>query len=279
MPGRHPPDDIVQKGPTYWDGFLDRWALLTPPLRPSPDVVSAIQELVAKAGRPTLLLGVTPELARAFDSVIAVDHSPAMIRNLWDGDAPGRRAIQGDWREMASFGIEAGAAVGDGSLNALTCPESIGIVFRELAAVLAPGGRFVCHVYTCPDEGVRADDLMAAARNHDAIGFNGFKWLVAMAVATVQGHPNVAVADIRTLFDGLFADRGALAAATGWDRRLIDTIDAYAGSAEVYSFPTRSELLEVVPDGFRDARFVETAGYDLAELCPLLVVERAGGGA
>jgi hypothetical protein len=49
----------------------------------------------------------------------------------------------------------------------------------------------------------------------------------------------------------------------------------YAGSDANYSFASRRQFLEIVPAEFTNARFVDVGSYELAERCPLLVLERA----
>jgi hypothetical protein len=72
----------------------------------------------------------------------------------------------------------------------------------------------------------------------------------------------------------MFPDRDALSAATGWSREDIDTIDVYANSPDVYSFPTFAQLRETIPDVFGNVRLQACGLYPLAERCPLLVLER-----
>ena len=84
----------------HWQTYPARWSLLKPPLRPDASVVDRVRALAGADAAPVLVLGVTPELAAAFAQVEAVDRSAEMIAALWPGDAPGRRAIQGDWLEL-----------------------------------------------------------------------------------------------------------------------------------------------------------------------------------
>jgi hypothetical protein len=79
------------------------------------------------------------------------------------------------------------------------------------------------------------------------------------------------VSDILRTFDDLFPSRDEAAAVTGWKRDEIDTMDFYKDSTIVFNFPTRAELLALAANIFVNPHFVETQGYDLAELCPLLV--------
>jgi hypothetical protein len=79
---------------------------------------------------------------------------------------------------------------------------------------------------------------------------------------------------ILAVFDARLADRDAAAAAAGWHPADVSTIDVYAGSDEVYSFPTAAEILAVVPTSLVDPRFVAAGTYDLADRCPLFVADR-----
>ena len=95
-----------------------------------------------------------------------------------------------------------------------------------------------------------------------------------MALVAKAHVPNIKVIAIRDAFERMFPDRRALAAATGWERENIDTIDAYKDSSDIYSFPTREELLTVIPNAFVNVRFLSSGDYDLAERCPIVAMER-----
>jgi hypothetical protein len=94
-----------------------------------------------------------------------------------------------------------------------------------------------------------------------------------MAVAAAGGSWTASSAEIHAAFECDFPDRAALARAAGWARETIDTIDLYAGSAAIHSYPPRAALRATLPPGFA-ARFVDGVGYELAERCPILVLER-----
>ena len=73
----------------------------------------------------------------------------------------------------------------------------------------------------------------------------------------------------------MFEDRTELVRLTGWHRAHIDTIDFYRGSAVAYYFPPRDAVLQVISDGFAKARLVPSGCYEMAELCPIVVAEKA----
>ena len=98
-----------------------------------------------------------------------------------------------------------------------------------------------------------------------------------MAIATAQGQLSVPVRSIHAAFNANFPDRDRLADATGWSRAEIDKIDLYEPSSDIYSFPTRQQCLSVIPSDFVNMRFVPVGTYELAERCPLLVMEKVGG--
>jgi hypothetical protein len=53
-----------------------------PPLHPDNAVIDEVKRLVGRRQGPILLLGVTPELAHAFDMVQAVDKNSAMVDSV-----------------------------------------------------------------------------------------------------------------------------------------------------------------------------------------------------
>lgn len=222
---------------------------------------------------PTLVLGVTPELTRALRNLVAVDRSQAMIARLWGGDSDAREALCADWLEMAPRRAPFVAAIGDGSLNVVAYPEQLEHLLRHLGALLIPGGRLAFRVFTRPERPIELSDLLALTSGPAMVNFHAFKWMLAMHLAA-QGGGGVAVTEILRTFERHWPDRDLLAATTGWHRQAIDTIDVYRNADDRYGFPTRQEMLGRLPDCFRDAHYIETTGYDLAERCPILTCQR-----
>jgi len=254
---------------SHWQRYHARWSQIRPPLRPDRDVVDCIVKLAGGRDRKVLLLGVTPELAEAFDTVEAVDKSPAMIATLWPGDCAAKTVSLGDWFDISGPAGRFDAVIGDGSLNMPHYPRESRILLDKLADQLVPGGVFACRVYERPPQPISADDLAATASRPAGIGFHGFKWQLFMHLAESVGA-NIPVALVREHFNELFPDRQALAARTGWPAADIDTIDVYRGSASVYAFPNRTEFMAVLPEGIDDARFIACGSYDMAACCPIL---------
>jgi hypothetical protein len=263
-------------GGSHWAEHTAAWARIGPPLRPDADVVAAMAHLLADHRGPTALLGVTQELADIADDVTAVDHDPGVVANVWPGDTADRRAVVEDWRRLSGLGRRFVAAVGDGSINSMDHPGGQQALHEQLERCFpAGGGRLVVRVFATPERPESLDDVRREALAGRIATFHACKWRIAMAVVAAQGDPDVGVEAIVDAFDDLFADRGALAEATGWAPEAIATIDVYRGSAEVYSFPTERPVLAAVPAGW-SARFVAAGSYELAERCPLLVADWAG---
>jgi SAM-dependent methyltransferase len=258
----------------HWSSFQRVFFRMRPPLRPDADVVDAFRELTRDCADPMLLLGVTPELADLSPNLTALDRTQAMIDAVWPGDTPRRRARTGNWLKLGLPAASFASVIGDGSLT-VPYPGPATKLLREAAHVLMPGGRFVCRVFASPEPG----EPLRAARDAMARGeigsIHALKWRIAMALAHERGEANVPAREIREEFMRWFPDRDALVAETGWPRDEVDTIDMYAGSDANYSFASRSQFLAIVPPEFRGARFVDVGRYELAERCPLLVLERA----
>jgi SAM-dependent methyltransferase len=257
----------------HWDKSPPHWSRIEPPLRPDAEVTRAFQQLAGGPSARVLLLGVTSELANAFESVYAIDKSPMMLSRVWPGDSSTRHAVQGNWLEMPVPEHPFDAAIGDGSLSNLAYPHEVREVLSRVLASLRPGGRFVCRLFERPDVPLGREDLLAAASGPARINFHAFKWQVAMHLAE-QTQATIPVPGIVALFDDLFPDRQAVAARTGWPRELIDLLDVYRDSEVRFTFMTRSEILAVLPPGITDLRFDACSNYDLAQCCPLMSFRR-----
>jgi SAM-dependent methyltransferase len=250
------------------------WPHLTPPWRPHPDVVEAVRHEIGDCGGPTLLLGVTPELADISPDLVALDRNYAMVAELWPGNTTTRRALVGDWRNGNFLGNTFIACVGDGSLCGLEWPGEHRRVLTEVSQVLRSGGKFVCRVYAPPPAHESASAVSDAALSGAIRGFHVFKMRLAMALAGRGPERRVCVSDILGEFDRLVPDRDELVRLTGWNRDEIDTIDFYRSSAIVFNFPTREQLLSVASEIFPTARLADAGRYELAQRCPILVAER-----
>lgn len=257
----------------HWQKYHSRWSLIEPPLRPDPDVIRYFQSFIGPQTQPALLLGVTPELADAFDVVTAVDKNPAMIANVWPGNSGTKTAREGNWLELAEPDESFAAIIGDGSLNNLAWVDEIEQLLKRVLAMLKPGSRFACRLFERPGTGYSQRHLLRVASEPATMNFHAFKWQLAMHIAEEKGA-NVPVASILQKFNELLPDRDALADTTGWRRMTIDTIDVYQGSPIVYSFPNRSEFISAIPPTAKDVQFQHCGTYDMAECCPILTFRK-----
>ncbi len=252
--------------------FLARWRTSGPPLRPPPAVAAAIAELlpVHDPSAPILLLGVTPELAILPDSTVALDRSMRMIQGAWPGSSATRRVVRGDWRRMPFAEASFAGAIGDGSFSGLVYPDEYGPLFAHLSRVIRPGGTIVIRCFASPETAETVEEVGEAALG-GGIGFHVFKLRFNMAAARELGGANVSSDEAVQRFRRLFPDRDRLCALSGWTLSEIAEMDAYEGCPDNHSYPRRSELAATLGEQAAELRFVETAGYTLADHCPLLV--------
>jgi hypothetical protein len=249
-----------------------RWAALKPPLRPNTEVVGALRAATAEHNGRVLLLGVTPELAAIGETTVAIDMSAEMIAAAWPGDTPARRAVCGNWLKMPLRVREFTAVIGDGSL-AFMPMDAYTPLFEQLAGLLLPGARFAMRCYETPERCETIAELCDQVMAGHGAGFHAFKWRLAMAIVAETREPSIGVDLIHRVFERELADRAALSAASGWTLEDIAEIDQYAGQDNVFSFPTRREILAALSRHMVNARFVVSGTYELAERCPILVAE------
>jgi ubiquinone/menaquinone biosynthesis C-methylase UbiE len=258
----------------HWEDMARKWARVKPPLRPNAEVAAAVKAELAPLGGPTLLLGVTPELATIAAPLIGIDRNPGMIACAWPGNAPGRHAVQGDWLAMPVAGDSIANAIGDGSFNTLAYPDGYVRLFDQLARVLKPGGRVIVRNFTTPVAGDTLAAVRAATLARRIVSLHAFKWHLAMAVVAQSESPNIRVTQIRDSFHEIFPDQAELMTATGWTEDEIDTIEVYKGSIVSFSFPTLPQFQQVLPAGFGAMRVLSSGSYEMADRCPIIVMNR-----
>jgi SAM-dependent methyltransferase len=258
-----------------WDGFYRRWLRLVPPLRPDAGVCVRMRALIAPAAGPVLVLGATPELTAVAPSTVAIDWSAPSLAMIWPGHAPGRQAVRADWLHLPCSDGAFVAAAGDGSLNCLQYPDGYRRLFQTLTRAVRPGGRIVLRVFVSPDP----RESMAQARFDAMAGsirtIGALKWRMAHLVAGEHCDPNVPAPSIADAFDRCFPDRAALRRATGWSDEDLAEIDVLADVPGGFSFPNVAQLLETLPAGFGRASLLASGAYELADRCPLLVLDIA----
>jgi SAM-dependent methyltransferase len=255
--------------------LLHNWSLITPPLRPNREVVAAIERCIGVCNGPALLLGVTPEFAGLATRTVAADINAAMVRGLWLGGAGSRSAIVTDWRRMAFAPESFSLCLGDGSFTLVRFPDELALLFAEIARVLRANARVVCRVFACPEIPESRAELRDAAMAGRIKSFDTLKWRLGMMLAPGSRDFNVSLRDILDTFNTMFPDRDDLVRATKWDRERIQALDAnYASANSFFAFASRQRLMDVASASFLNIRFVPSGTYELAECCPLMVMER-----
>jgi hypothetical protein len=267
----------------HWPLHARQWALLGPPLRPSPEDSATVRDAVAAwhtahpgARCRALILGVTPELAvlpwPRDSAVIAIDRSETMIGALWAGagDVTTATAVCGDWRELPCEDGAIDIVVGDACLTTLRFPDDYRTIADEVRRVLSRDGRFVMRVFVPPPVREELESIAGELRSGPVGGFHAFKWRLVTAVHAASGE----AATLGAVWDAWRAmcpDPGELAARTGWSQDTIATIDNYRATSTRYSFPTLAEIRAVVGASFTELSCQFPTSYELAERCPTLV--------
>ena len=241
-------------------------------------MMAAVSADLARATSPELLvLGVTPEVVLlpwpAPVKLHAFDHSAEMIATVWQPHPQiVSSAQQASWQSLPLADHSVCVAVGDGSFNSMPELADYTDVLRELARVLQPDALLCVRYYALPPVRESLRDVGAAVAAGEVQSFHALKWRVAMAVCEGPAF-SVAVPVIRAAFESLFPDRDSLAAATGWPREQIDTIDAYQGLLTRYTFADLDTLQALCAQWFT-LEAMACGDYELGERCPTLSLRR-----
>lgn len=255
-----------------WHHFPALYGRLGAPLRPSPSDVANFRQAIRGHDARVLLLGVTPSLAELGERLVAIDGSPEMIATIWPGDRENRRAIVGPWTALPFEDSTFDAVIGDGSLN--SSPSDADRVLGEVERVLAPGGTAAFRLFCAPDQpedfgSIERDAMIGAAGNIHAL-----KWRIGMMLAASNPDAIVTARAMLGAFNAMFSDRAQLAAATGWSREQIETLDAYVDADHSLGFSTLAAYRAMAASLFPKSAVSPNAGYPLAERCPTLILEK-----
>ena len=262
-----------------WAAFATRWVRLASPLRPCPEDLQRLKEAWVTslpAGIPgrcidVLMLGVTPELAlfpwAEQTRLRAIDSSEEMIRSVWPGDGPDRKAVLGDWRQMPFAEASFDLIVCDAGLPLFVKMASLTAVGGELRRLLKKDGRVVMRHFARLAGLETEQSIVATTEAGEMPNFHGLKLRLLMALDAQTSGQGVRLGDAWNCFERLFPDRDALARRLGCDGQTVATIDGYRGRDGRYIFRSLGEVSRV----FEAFRLVEgPAGhYPFAEYCPV----------
>lgn len=254
----------------HWSDYAAHWDKLSPPLRPHADDVQVYaHELGLEAN--TLLLGVTPEIAKLGLRGIAVDRNAQMIERVWPRPV-NWQVTQGHWLQLPLPNNSVQQVVGDGALTMLRFPQEYPLFLAELQRVLSPKGKIVLRLFAAPEQAESMGEIRQALTRGEIRSFDALKWRLAMALAH-EGEGNVQVAELLEAFNHAFADRKDLLARTGWPELVFDTVDIYKNSAASLSFPKLSEVHALLSPYAKRIRY-QHGTYELADRCPIVILEK-----
>jgi len=225
-----------------------------------------------------ILWGVTPELALMpwpqGAEILAIDRSELMIQSVWPGDVPGmRRAVCGEWRDTLRIsGGGCDLLIGDGCLGTSCYPDEYVELTEAAADSLRQGALFVMRLHAHPDGKETTQRVVDDLLNLRIGNFHVFKFRLAMSV---QESPEAGV-ELGHVWDrwrSLRIDEEELAKLTGWDPKVIDTINLYHDKKTRYFFPTLNQHLRIFQQRL-DVQKIHVPEYEMGERRPIVMLAR-----
>lgn len=276
-------EPLALDAPSVWSQFARQWRVIDVPLRPAEEDVGVYERTVGawQQAHPdralrALLLGVTAEIAtmqwpeRA--SLVAIDHSPAMIAKVWPHPAHGS-ALCADWRAMPLAPRSRDVALGDGCLTLLSVPHGRAAFAQSVRDALADDGILALRCFCRPEEAETPKQVFADCAAGRIGSFHAFKWRLAMALHRGP-EEGTRLADVWDCWSAEVPDAEAFAASRGWPPEAVRSLEVYRDSETRYMFATVDEVCDALAPWFTcTARHV--GSYELAERCPILVLRPA----
>lgn len=263
----------------HWNRHAQQWQWIGPPLRPAAEDIRLMERAAAQwhaahllPSPQALLLGVTPEIALMNwppgTRLVAVDHNPAMIREVWPGASRGYTALCADWTDTGLAPASQDIVVGDGCFSTLTSRDQYRATVQALRRLVRPHGIVLMRFFIRPDVAEATAAVIADLHAGRMGNFHVFKWRLAMALHGSLDD-GVRLADIWDAWHASVGDPAGLARRFGWPLAVVQTIDAYRGVETRYTFPTLAEARAAMADAF-DEFACWFPHYELGERCPTM---------
>ena len=270
---------------SHWNRVSNYWAFLGPPLKPGPEDIEVMLSAAARHRASmdghayrVVLWGVTPEIAAMAwpggTELLAIDHAEKMIESVWPGDKPGfRRAVCGKWSETARIsGGSCDLIIGDGSLGCVRYPTEFCELTRAAKESLRKGGLLILRLHAGPEIKEEPAAVVEDLLNLQIDNFHIFKFRFAMALQE-SPEEGVELHEIWKKWTTLDIDERELAAKTGWDLRVIRTIELYRDREDRYAFPSLNQHLGIFRDHF-SLLDIHVPDYEMGSRRPIVVLSR-----
>jgi len=259
----------------HWSEIARRWAQVGPPLRPSAEDVAFYAGVVRQVKSPrALILGVTPELYRLpwprASSVLAADHTCAMIAAVWPG--PREVVMCAQWTDLPLPDASRNIVMCDGGMHLLTHPDAQRKLAQELRRVIGPGGLCVLRLFVPPPVRESGDQVLDDLLALRIANLNVLKLRLGMAL---QENAEQGV-ELRLIYDviaKLAPTLNELADRLGWAREHLLAVESYRDSRTRYHFVTMAEVVDLFCQSAGGFTVEKTQGT-AHERCRFLVLRR-----
>jgi SAM-dependent methyltransferase len=266
----------------YWQKLSRNWGKFGPPLRPSAQdaafMTDVIKSWASSNGAPrALILGVTPELYHMSwpdgTDLLAVDHNPAMIENVWPG--PRNMVICDEWLDMPLEKNSRDIALCDGGISVFAYPHEHQQFVPELHRIIKPNGLCMFRLFVPQNERQEPDKVLQDLIEGKIPDLNHFKLRIwgSMYNDTTK---DVQLKDVWDAIHSVVPDLKSLAVQLGWPTDTLFMIDAYRNNPTRFFFPNVDDVSYLFckdPGGF-EFETVHVPKYDLGKCCPSVVFRR-----
>lgn len=265
---------------SFWERVSKKWKYLAPPFRPDPQDTDFISGVI-NSDAPTfnsnriVILGVTPEYAALNIpegcEMIGVDNCKQMIDNVWpEMSDPNKKTILADWLNLPFENNSCDIVMGDGVMGTMRYPNQVKEFLQTIKNALHPDGLFIFRTFLRDDVSETPNDVFDAVMNGEIQTLSSFKFRLMRSV-----QPNLETgAQLSNVWNTMVnegPDFEELTTKTGWEIEELETMKLYNGSGVVVTYPTLSELRDILKEeGFQEVDHF-CPDYELGEFCQTLV--------
>ena len=213
------------------------------------DTASTIKQLTSTTGF-CMQIGITPSFYDHYDWLLSVEQEQSTIDTMWPGDSTQKRAELHDWRTMSWPRDSFASIVGMNVFDKIGPAASVKHLQQRCFHWLEPGGVFAVSVTTRPDQHIALHDIRMELHSSQ-LSWEEFVTRIMLHLADLR-ESMVPMSDVRDLFDTLAPNRDKLP----WPRQIVDTIEQHKDSKVVRYFPSKEELLQLIPVGAEEPMLI-----------------------